>query len=181
MGYLSISLNVPPIKRYLLPPEDEDVNCPGYPTFHLDNIEEELSLEDFQKLAPPTEGNFKVEGVWDRVPDYVISTSDVLDLLGIAFHQTAVEHGWLSDETARNPLVLLALITSEVGEMVEAFRKPTQSEHIPEFTAAEEEAADIFIRLAQMCAEHKLRFGAAVVAKSEYNKTRPYKHGGKLY
>ena len=154
-----------------------------YPTFHLDDIEEELSQVDFQKLAPPTEGNFTIEGVWDKEPEptYTIPIADVLDLLGMAFHTTAVEHGWLDSEVTRNPLVLLALITSEVGEMVEAFRKPGQSEHIPEFTAAEEEGADIFIRLLQMCAEHKLRLGAAVVAKSEYNKSRPFKHGGKLY
>lgn len=101
--------------------------------------------------------------------------------LGYECHTTALEHGWLSDELQRNPLVLLALITSEVGEMVDAFRKPTLSEHIPQFSNIAEEGADILIRLLQMCTELDIPLAEATIAKMEFNKTRPYKHGGKLY
>jgi NTP pyrophosphatase (non-canonical NTP hydrolase) len=147
------------------------------PDFTLDSTED-LDLTKLTASLPEHKGT--IEGYWEPVGTE-LSAYSILDLLGVDFHITAREHGWLNDEIQRDPLVLLALITSEVGEMVDAFRKPGPSEHIPEFSNAEEEAADIFIRLAQMCAEHKLRLGAAVEAKSIYNKSRPFRHGGKLY
>jgi NTP pyrophosphatase (non-canonical NTP hydrolase) len=111
----------------------------------------------------------------------LIGPYEALDNLADDCHFIAKQRGWLSEETQRNPLVLLALITSEVGEMVDAFRKPGPSEHCPELSNTEEEAADIIIRVLQMCAEHNLKIGDAVASKMAFNRTRPWKHGGKLY
>lgn len=72
----------------------------------------------------------------------------------------------------------IALIASETGELTEATRHVTQpSEHIPEFTAEEEEAADILIRLFDLSGFCGWRLGGAVEAKLAFNSTRPSKHG----
>jgi len=71
----------------------------------------------------------------------------------------------------------IALIHSELGEMTEGVRKPGPDQHLPEFTQEEVEAADTFLRLMDYAHEWGLRFAEAVVAKMEYNASRPYKHG----
>lgn len=55
------------------------------------------------------------------------------------------------------------------------------SDHIPAFSMAEEELADCIIRCLDHGEEHGYRVAEAVVAKMLYNRTRPYKHGGKKF
>jgi hypothetical protein len=72
----------------------------------------------------------------------------------------------------------LALMHSELSELLEGHRhRNPPSDHIPEFSAAEEEAADLLIRLLDTAREEKWRIGEAVLAKMDFNATRPYKHG----
>lgn len=102
-----------------------------------------------------------------------------LDEAGRAIHLTAIEHGWW--DTDRNTYEALALVHAEVSELVEGLRHGNPpSEHIPAFTAAEEEAADVFIRLLDLAAARGWRIGQAMVAKHAFNAGRPYRHGGKL-
>ncbi len=54
---------------------------------------------------------------------------------------------------------------------------PVMDQHCPEFTNVEIEAADIFIRMADMAGAYQWRLGAAIKAKQLYNETRPEKHG----
>jgi len=71
----------------------------------------------------------------------------------------------------------LGLMGTEVTEMIEAVRKPCESEKIPGFTQEEEEAADLQIRLLHFAGRRKLRLGEAYRAKMAYNLNRPHKHG----
>lgn len=66
----------------------------------------------------------------------------------------------------------IALIHSEVSEMLEGVRKENKDEHLPSRMAEEVEAADAFIRLADYCAWRKLDLAGAVVDKLKYNTTR---------
>ena len=83
---------------------------------------------------------------------------------------------------------LLGLAMSELGEAMNADRivvdktatNPTgtlMSEKIPGFTMVEEEVADCILRLFDFAGLHRLRLGEAVLAKHDYNRTRPPKHG----
>lgn len=100
-------------------------------------------------------------------------------LLAQDVHQIAVEHGWW--ETDRNDGEMIALMHSELSEALEALRHgDPPDDHIPEFTGTEAEFADVIIRIMDMAAARGLLVPEAIAAKIEYNRTRPYKHGGKL-
>ena len=78
----------------------------------------------------------------------------------------------------RNPSEMIALMHSELSEMLEVIRKPEprMSEKDDRMTEEEEEAADLFIRLADYCGGRGLILGQAVRLKRAYNASRPYKH-----
>lgn len=71
----------------------------------------------------------------------------------------------------------IALITSELSEMLEGVRKPGPDAHCPEFTSEEIEWADAMIRLATYAGWRGLRATEALQAKMAFNTTRPHKHG----
>ena len=76
----------------------------------------------------------------------------------------------------------LMLVVSELGEALEALRKSdTADSHIPEYSGAEAECADAVIRLMNLATDEGYRLPEAIIAKSEYNNNRPYKHGGKAF
>ena len=71
----------------------------------------------------------------------------------------------------------LARQASEIGEAVEAVRKPGPDHHCPEFSNFLVEEADCVIRIGDTCGKRELPLGKAVVAKLLYNLERPWKHG----
>lgn len=93
----------------------------------------------------------------------------------------------------RDPGMAMALIHSEVTEALEALRKGPDkpSEHIPEYTALEEELADIIIRVLDFAEEYNsptpgennggLRIAEAIFAKVAFNAKRKPMHGGKAF
>lgn len=95
-------------------------------------------------------------------------------------HITAVEHGWWEGE--RNNGEMIALMHSELSEALEALRHGNgPSDHIPIFSGVEEEFADVIIRIADICIERGWDLEGAIKAKMEFNKSRPYRHGGKKF
>lgn len=86
-------------------------------------------------------------------------------------HQTAIDKGWWEQD--RNNYELIALMHSELSEALESLRKG-DNEHVVE------ELADVLIRVFDMCAARGWDLEAAVLKKMAFNKTRPYRHGGKL-
>ncbi|OGR25928.1 MAG: hypothetical protein A2139_14190 [Desulfobacca sp. RBG_16_60_12] len=96
-------------------------------------------------------------------------------------HQTALDKGWYSKDK-RNGGELIALIHSELSEALEAMRQGNPpAEHIEGFSAVEEELADTVIRVMDLAGYQGYRVGEAIIAKMEFNRTRPERHGGKLF
>lgn len=95
-----------------------------------------------------------------------------------------IANGWREAVDTRNRGELIALIHSEVSELLEAARKPGLSEHLPQYLGETEELADIIIRVldyADRAGIDGAVLAEAIVAKVAFNKTRGYRHGGKAF
>lgn len=87
-------------------------------------------------------------------------------------YEIALSKGWYAEP--RETGTSLALIHSEVSEALEADR-------IGDHEHFKEELADICIRVFNLCADKGIDLEKAIQEKMEKNKTRSFRHGGKLY
>lgn len=108
-------------------------------------------------------------------------TDEVITRLSAEAYNNSREKGFYTD-MGDNPAEKIALMHSELSEILEAIRKvePQQSAKCPELTEEEEEIADVFIRLFDYCGWRNIRAGFAITEKMKYNASRPYKHGKKF-
>lgn len=98
------------------------------------------------------------------------------ELAALAKGHPAAEKELLVLEDARR----IALLHSEASELLEGIRGSNgPSDHIPAFSCAEEEGADLIIRLMDVSVERGWRIAEAVEAKRAFNETRSHRHGGK--
>ena len=126
----------------------------------------------FQRpMAPPP----LKDSVAEQVP-YQKTVSEAFRTMQHAIHQNATEHGWWDDP--REDGTVLALVHAEVSECLEALRDgDPEDKQCPGFGQAEIELADVVIRVMDFCERKGWSLGKAIVAKHEFNKSRPYKHG----
>jgi NTP pyrophosphatase (non-canonical NTP hydrolase) len=115
-----------------------------------------------------------------------------------AMYQIAVDHGFHEGEVPIRPDSspeeitqtlkehmgeYIANLHGEVSELWEAYRDRKlfmKTEKAVDISNAEEELADTMIRCMDTAAALGVNLGRAVRLKSEYNRNRAYKHGGKL-
>lgn len=111
-------------------------------------------------------------------PRYARSVlSESLWFLGEQIQETKKAKGWTITSPAlwedENQIPAdLVLIHSEVSEALEAFRKADRD-------AFGEELADVVIRVVGLAHGLGIDLGKEVAAKTEKNKTREFRHGGK--
>ncbi len=101
-----------------------------------------------------------------------------LNQLANNVNQTAREKGWWEEDRALPEL--LALAHSELSEALESWRKgepPEHGEAKPEGWGIE--LIDCVIRILDMCHQFGLDADGMMERKMRYNRTRPYRHGGK--
>ena len=115
-----------------------------------------------------------------ELPPFRKNFTEAVRTMQHAVHENAVAHGWW--DSPREDGTILMLVVSELAEMLEAMRDGGgESKKIPGFSCEEEELADAVIRIFDFAGRKNYRLGAAILAKHEFNKTRPHKHGGKAF
>lgn len=97
----------------------------------------------------------------------------MLDKLATRIHLDNRVAGWWDGEpTTETYATKIALIHSEVSEMLEGLRKGTDDDHLKGELMEHVEAADVLIRLLDYCGARGIEIGLLTMLKLEYNATR---------
>ncbi len=153
---------------------DRDLAYPAIRRWCIEHLGKELEITNVKDLHMIELWDDRAVGVVRNVGTPVESlTAKANEVLAIN-----KANGWnciTPDEWESSPYkvpALLALITSEVSEALEDFRKGNR-DHFPE------ELADVMIRVLDLAGGLGIDLDKAIAAKLEKNRARSYRHGGK--
>lgn len=142
---------------------------------------DEMFIHAFNHLAALVHDNARRKGFWDPSPQTEADLDLIQQLVMRPSNGLEIHEAWsrlclqLSD---RNDGEMIALLHSEASELLEGLRHQNPpSDHIPSFSLAEEECADLVIRLMDMAYARRWRVAEALIAKILFNAGRPLKHG----
>ena len=97
-------------------------------------------------------------------------------------YENAVVHGWLDNPRSFGDII--SLIHSELSEALEEYRNKKSFTEIyykgDKPCGIPTEFADVIIRIFDACGEYGIDLEEAIKIKMEYNKSRPFKHNGKI-
>lgn len=96
-------------------------------------------------------------------------------------HENAVNHGWWDEPRSFGEII--ALCHSELSEALEEYRDGNHNLYYNDYDKPEGiavELADCIIRILDWCGKEGIDIEEIIRIKHEYNKTRPYRHGGKV-
>lgn len=107
-----------------------------------------------------------------------IETPPTMTQVMNAVSSVNIINGWSDPQQPRPIIEHVALLTSELGELVDTMRKrpDARSKKVPNLTLVQEEIADIIIRAFDLANEYDVTT-ADVIAKISVNQTRGYRHG----
>jgi len=113
--------------------------------------------------------------------------SNTIKEITAAVHENAKSHGWW-DSGERNFGELLMLCNSELAEAFEEYRNghtvtetyySKDKQGNDKMEGVPSELADVVIRIMDMCGYYGIDLEKIIAEKHAYNKSRPYRHGGK--
>jgi NTP pyrophosphatase (non-canonical NTP hydrolase) len=115
----------------------------------------------------------------EKIEFYDDDTLQSVNQFANQVHQNAVDHGWWDEKRSFGDIC--SLIHSEVSEAFEEHRNGNEMHYIfdgkPEGVAVE--LIDVVIRIFDYLASEKIDIKKLLLEKHSYNKSRPFKHGGK--
>jgi NTP pyrophosphatase (non-canonical NTP hydrolase) len=164
-----------------IPPNDP----PGSHTFDLAERETAIMTAMFrpsEQDEPESPKRLVEVGEWPKFPEGHM-LAGIQDLQYECW-KIADDHGWHDEPATFGDRI--ALIHSEASEALEEFRDghaPTETYYKPEKPDKPEgvpsELADIIIRVLDLAEINGIDIDLALETKMAYNRTRPYRHGGK--
>lgn len=161
---------------------DDDQTEPRISTEHVE------AANGTRDTVPPLEVLYPSYRVEDADPE-MPPQPRTLEEWGEAVHAWAVQRGWWEGHDPMDPVhyaAKLACLCTEVCEAIEDVRTGNdrgvtyrESDGKPEGLAIE--LADVFIYAVNMARARGIDLQRAAEIKMDFNRTRPYRHGGKKF